>query len=193
MRNSKGFTLIETLVAIFILVLTIGTLMSLSASSFFSVRYAKNQITASNLVQAQLEFIRNVRDTKFNDYYVEQGQAYGGFPEFIQSFVNYCTNSYYKVCHMDPIYRAGGFLASTNENDFFPIYYFKDTGEYAMVGYRSVDNQLSTNMTPSPFSIQTKFVKHSDDMVEAIVSIRWKNGLIDRTLTQSMILTNLIK
>lgn len=61
--KQKGFTLIETLVAILILSITMGSLMSLAAGGFYSVRYARNQIAANALMQETLEFVCNSRDS----------------------------------------------------------------------------------------------------------------------------------
>lgn len=65
MKKQQGFTLIETLIAVFILTLTIGGLLTLAANGYFSVRYARNQIVANNLLQESLEYIRNSRDLLF--------------------------------------------------------------------------------------------------------------------------------
>ena len=44
---NKGFTLVETLLAVLILAGCIAALTELVSSGFFSVRYAKNQIIAT--------------------------------------------------------------------------------------------------------------------------------------------------
>lgn len=59
----KGFTLIETLVAISILTLaTLGPL-AIAAQGIQSAGYARDQITAFYLAQEGIEYIRYVRDT----------------------------------------------------------------------------------------------------------------------------------
>lgn len=60
---SKGFTLIETLVAIMILSLVITSVISLTSSSIFSARYAKNEIKAMYIAQEGIDYIRNLRDS----------------------------------------------------------------------------------------------------------------------------------
>jgi type II secretory pathway pseudopilin PulG len=57
-----AFTLIETLVAITILVLAIVAPMSLTVRSLSSAYYARDQITASNLGQEGIEAVRSLRD-----------------------------------------------------------------------------------------------------------------------------------
>lgn len=64
-RISKqgGFTLLETLVAIFILVLSITGPMVFAQSSLRAAFQSRDQITAFYLAQDVIEFIKNKRDT----------------------------------------------------------------------------------------------------------------------------------
>lgn len=61
-KRKKGFTLIETLVAISLLVVAISAPMSLAAQSLSSAFYARDQITAFHLAQEAIEALRSVRD-----------------------------------------------------------------------------------------------------------------------------------
>ncbi|MEK7586018.1 MAG: prepilin-type N-terminal cleavage/methylation domain-containing protein [Patescibacteria group bacterium] len=58
-----GFTLIETMIAVFILAAAITTLIGLISTSLFSSRYAKNDIIANYLIQEAIDYARNDRDT----------------------------------------------------------------------------------------------------------------------------------
>ena len=66
MRNiharTKGFTLIETLVAISLLTIAIVAPISLTAQSLQSAYYARDQITAFYMAQEAIEALRSVRD-----------------------------------------------------------------------------------------------------------------------------------
>lgn len=57
-----GFTLIETLVSITLLLLAVGGPMWAVSQSLSSAMYARDQITAFYLAQDAIEYIRNVRD-----------------------------------------------------------------------------------------------------------------------------------
>ena len=60
---NRGFTLVETLVAVSIFSMSILALMSVLASGISNTIYAKQKIIASYLAQEGIEYIRNMRDT----------------------------------------------------------------------------------------------------------------------------------
>lgn len=62
-KSGKGFTLIETMVAISLLTVSIVAPMSLASQSLASAFYARDQITASYLAQEAIETVRSVRDS----------------------------------------------------------------------------------------------------------------------------------
>lgn len=62
-KNNSGFTLIETLVALFILSLVITSVISLLSSNIFAARYAKNEIKATYIAQEGIDYLRNLRDS----------------------------------------------------------------------------------------------------------------------------------
>jgi len=59
---NKGFTLVETLVAISLLTISIVAPMSLTMLALSSAIYARDQITAYYLAQEGIEAVRSVRD-----------------------------------------------------------------------------------------------------------------------------------
>ena len=64
-KNNKnsGFTIVEAMVAIFILSVSVATMLGITASSAATARYANNEITANYLLQEAVDSIRNTRDT----------------------------------------------------------------------------------------------------------------------------------
>lgn len=61
-KTEKGFTLIETLVAISLLMVALVAPMTLAAQSLTAAYYARNQVTAFYLAQEGIEIVRAVRD-----------------------------------------------------------------------------------------------------------------------------------
>lgn len=67
LNMKRGFTLIESLIAISILTIAVTASMSLTVNSLATVKLSKNQLIASGLAQETLELIRNQRDNNFLD------------------------------------------------------------------------------------------------------------------------------
>ncbi len=61
-NKKKAFTLIETLIAITVLVTSITAPLSIAVTSVFQARYAREQVAATYLAQEAIEMIRYVRD-----------------------------------------------------------------------------------------------------------------------------------
>lgn len=62
---NKGFTLIETLVAITILLVSLAGPLSVASQALRSAYYARDEITASYLAQEGIEYVRAVRDQNY--------------------------------------------------------------------------------------------------------------------------------
>ena len=60
----RGFTLIETLVAVMLLSVAIVAPMSLASKSLSTAYYARDQITAFYLAQEAIEAVRSIRDSQ---------------------------------------------------------------------------------------------------------------------------------
>lgn len=62
LKPSRGFTLVETLVAISILMVAVASPLTISQKGLASAIYAKDQIIAAYLAQDAIEYLRNVSD-----------------------------------------------------------------------------------------------------------------------------------
>lgn len=64
--NNKGFTLIETMVAISILLLSISAPLTIASKGLATSYFARDQVTAFYLAQDAVEYIRNTRDNNYH-------------------------------------------------------------------------------------------------------------------------------
>lgn len=186
--SQHGFTLIETLVAIFILALTVGALLTLTAGGFFSIRYAKNDIVASNLLQESLEYIRNTRDTA-----AQQGITWS---DWILQYDN-AGCALEDGCMINPYAQdsaADAVVDCSDQSDgaCLSLTYYDDVGLYAY-------STLSRAFTTGVAGIPTTFVRtitftpgtteEGDPEVIVTARITWQNGTNPKQLTQSILLT----
>ncbi len=61
-KKQDAFTLVETLVAITVLVTAVVAPLTISASSLFQARHSRDQIVATYLAQESIEMVRYIRD-----------------------------------------------------------------------------------------------------------------------------------
>jgi len=64
-REARGFTLIETLVAVSVLLVSLAGPLSIAAQALQSAYYARDQITAFYLAQEAMEYVHAVRDQNY--------------------------------------------------------------------------------------------------------------------------------
>jgi Tfp pilus assembly protein PilV len=123
-KNEEGFTLIETLIAVIILIVSVVTPLSIASQAIIYSATARDQIIASNLAQESIDFIRNERDrsalntvapnpARFQNFLLKFG-AYTG-PN------TYCYSN--DGCAIDvqiPTYTGAGNIAIVKQTSFSP-------------------------------------------------------------------------
>lgn len=189
-KKQSGFTLIETLVAVLVLSISVGGLLALAAGGFYSVRYARNQIVANNLLQESIEYIRNTRDTAFI-----QGLSWDQWQDTLQTDtsgnqtgidVNGCFST--DGCIINPYSLSASVKQCPGTCPY--ILYYPDNGFY---GY-----EATYPFIPVTPTYQTSFVRTikigpsatNPDQLIVWASIAWLNGTNPRTVSQSILITN---
>ncbi len=170
-KFNKGFTIIETLVAVFILSIAITAFMTLTSQSILTARYARNEITANYLAQEAADYIRNQRDTKafqlgdndwigFRNYFGDQNNTlcFSNQGCYIDARANTVT-----IC------PSGGcplldFDGDRNES----FYYYDINNTTNSVFKRTIKMEDSTGLV-------------DPDEVYVTITIDWKNGSTDKT------------
>ncbi|MCC6198612.1 prepilin-type N-terminal cleavage/methylation domain-containing protein [Candidatus Nomurabacteria bacterium] len=189
--SQSGFTLIETVIAILILSLAVGSLITLAASGFFTIRYARNQIVADNLAQEALEYVRNDRDTAFlqgSDWATwlstltvdDDGMPTGDFDAG-------CFSE--DGCSVDPYTSSAKMLAC--DGDCPKTVLFPDEGFYGYEGGVYPFNQLVDAQPVETSYARTLHVSlPTPDQLLVEVTVEWLNGSAHRSITQSTLVAN---
>jgi prepilin-type N-terminal cleavage/methylation domain-containing protein len=184
--TQRGFTLVETLLAVLILAACIAALMNLVASGFFSVRYAKNQITANMLMQESLEYVRNTRDTRFQNN--DDWTTWVGYYTQAKCFTA-------SGCIVDPLWRNPVnppiSVVACPTSGCGAVWYFPDSGFYGY-GDTSFNYPFSKNngyATIFKRTVTFAAVPGSEE-VFVTVTVTWSDGNVNKKIDQSMVIAN---
>ncbi|MBI2109180.1 MAG: type II secretion system protein [Parcubacteria group bacterium] len=152
-RESAGFTLVESLVAIsIVLVSVVGPLTIISKTLSFA-RFARDEITAFYLTQDAAEFVRNTRDNSIiagEDWLADLSACVGG------------------VCAVDP--TAGIIFSCGVSCDPLKL---SSSGVY---GYTNGNNTIFTREI-------TIDETSGNREATIDVTLRWRQGLAERNFT----------
>jgi prepilin-type N-terminal cleavage/methylation domain-containing protein len=163
----KGFTLIETFVAISILLVSLAGPLSIAAKALQSAYYSRDEIIASYLAQEAIEFVRAIRDENYlagNPGWLNSLDGTGGLPNCIDA-----------TCTIDfPHFKA----AACPGPDACPVLLIDTNGLY---------NQQPGNGNPSIYTraVTIKSVAGRPDEIDVEVKVSWRTGTIERQFTIS--------
>lgn len=182
----SGFTLVETMVAVLILTITIVSLMTVVANSLFAARYARDEITASYLLQEAIDYIRNDRDSSV---FLQTGvDVVAPWNAFVAKYAlcNATANEYYG-CYIDVssgIGQAAGATLSACPTTECALYYDAAATNGVFYNYNSTGVKTS-------FKRQILVVPNvANDGIDVTVTVSWKNGGLTKTRSLTTTLMN---
>ncbi len=178
LQSKRGFTLVETLVAISIFTVSIVALMSVLATGISNANYAKAKITAAYLAQEGIEYVRNLRDT-YVVYTGVPGNSWNGFKAKLISCNGPDLGS---SCGFDTVFPYN-FFVCTNPNDC--KLYVDNNGNYS-TNALGADSHFVRKIWMTPIGADNTEVKIFSD-------VSWKQGSGDYNITFSENLFNWVE
>lgn len=176
LQHIQGFTIVETLVAIAILMISIAGPLTIAQKGLTAAVYARDQVVASYLAQDQMEFLKNARDNS------DPNNPKGWLGFFSDEFE--CDGSTnFTNCISDTTSNTNYLYSCQSTSGTCPLYHQAENDN--LIGYHAD----SSGGVSSQFSIGYT-VKELVPNAEAriTVTVSWKNGVV----SNSIILENLI-
>lgn len=193
-KRQLGFTLVETMIAIFILTLAMTSLLGLTSQGLFAARYSRNDITANYLLQEVADFVRNERDT----IAFEQSGQGGGWANFLETFGSSIANSKCfssKGCYFDLNNYANNTNLKVKTCDAkisfgkskCPLFYYDSNATDG--SFYNYDKNVGT---PSNFKrkINFKINPNNPDEVYVTITVEWLNGSLAQSRSLYLSLLN---
>lgn len=170
----SGFTLVETMFAVMILTFTIVGMMTVVANSLFAARYARDEITASYLLQEVIDTIRNDRDTSV---FLQNTQTIdAAWTAFASKYSN-CSNPS-RGCYFDVLSTTINPVICPSTGGCPYMYYNSNPTTTSFY----VNDDGAGNVGKSKTGFKRKIlVTQSGDEIDVVISVSWLNGSITKT------------
>ncbi len=166
-KNQKGFTLIETLVAIFILLISTTGPLTFAQSGLRASFLARDQIGAFYLAQDVIETIKNLRDN--TGLSGASSDWLGGIPLECRPESVGVT----KVCNMDTA-QSGVFntiACDFEEGCTTPLYYENASRQFV------VASGPSSGLTASKYTRTIYLIELEDNReMQIVVEVKWESN-----------------
>lgn len=181
-KSSKGFTLVETMVAISILSLTVAATFTAVQLGLKASIGAKDQITAFYLAQEALEFIKNVRDENAL-HSLQNPSSVNWLHNISETKDDPCwmgdVNFPQKTCTIDSaVGISGGVVACSGGFGTCPnLSQDSSTGLY---GYTAGGNWRATNFKRE---IQISMLPTVTDAITVTIKMSWETEGVPKTFT----------
>lgn len=98
MKN-KGFTLLEVMIAVFLVIVGISTAFLLITKTVGQMAVSSSRLTAAYLIQEGIEIVRNIRDTNWLEHITDPANTWD---EGLTGCSTGCTADYAYTASKDP-------------------------------------------------------------------------------------------
>lgn len=179
LKFKKGFTLVETMVAISILMLGILGPLSIASSGLRNSLFAKDQVTAYYLAQEGIEYVRYVRDAN----YLDSKKPW-------LSGLDKCTDSF--GCAVD---TEAWFTTNTEVTTKCTSSYCGDDGLlYKIASNQHYTHQSSSGNTATPFTRIIIVEKNTNNKeIKVTSTVTWQTGAGQKSFTLTENVFNIYK
>ncbi|MFA6430560.1 MAG: prepilin-type N-terminal cleavage/methylation domain-containing protein [Candidatus Paceibacterota bacterium] len=168
-KRIEGFTLVESLVAISILMVAIVAPMTIAQKGLGSASYSKDQMTASFLAQDAIEFIKNKRDeiglrkvaVKADPIDAEWLGSNSAL--ILLDIYNKCLN---QTCYVDTVIEN---ISNTPSN----VYLIRNSSDHSFIYYGNQNSNSGYESELSKFKREVT-VKYpaSSSLDEALITVK---------------------
>jgi prepilin-type N-terminal cleavage/methylation domain-containing protein len=173
LQTKRGFTLVETLVAILIFASSIVALLVVTSSGTTEVTFIRNKLTANYLAQQGIELVRSARDRNILSFGQAGWQLFLAETGACQS-TNGCTFSFLPNNTIQP-----EVLACTQQPDPCSLNYSVHAGMY----FPSTASVLPDGV-PSVFHRSVVIIPTVGlDEAKVVSTVTWTQGVAPQTLT----------
>ena len=182
---NKGFTLVETLVAIAIFATSVLVFMTVLASDISNTGYAKEKIVASYLAQEGIESVRNLRDT-YMLFSVTADSGWGSFRTKLTSASCQLSNGCY--LNLDNLFSQSPPMPMTK------ISYTACSSSCPQFLYDTSSGKYNyTSGTSSGYIRKIRIVSIDANEIKILSTVYWQQGSGTHSLTLSESLENWIE
>ena len=161
-EKNRGFTIVETLVAVAILMIAIAGPLTIAQKSLISAIYAKDQVTATFLAQDAIEYVKNMRDANVSRWaeWVDQEMAFNCGEDGTEPPCNVDTTAL--------IYNV------TSEYDLYLLDnrgYFPDSTQGGKKSIFSRQVYVTPDLSGNGYEAKVKVI------------VKWRNGKLQNAVT----------
>jgi|JI10StandDraft_1071094.scaffolds.fasta_scaffold26155_5 type II secretory pathway pseudopilin PulG len=169
-QTTRGFTVVETLMALTVFSMVVVALVTVSSSSVTNVNFMRNRLTASYLGQEGIEVVRNIRDG-----YLASG---AGWNSFVAAFDNQCMSE--SGCDFDPMQSIaqGDGMYSVSSQSECTLQTDDNSGYYSPVGGLAFQRR-------TPYCRRIQFIPLADvsqNGLKIVSTVTWQDGTTPKTL-----------